>query len=142
MNHSNQISTCVHLKNIQNNIQWSTDGCYLLSSNLTHSICSCNRLSTFAILTDFRKIFEKVCLIYFIEKFMFEFFFIVVNNKRTWKSIINYIKNWKCSINYLLNINDYCVNNKVIIKLVLDYDYLEGWSSLRGICIVVKGNSQ
>ncbi|CAF1306566.1 unnamed protein product [Rotaria sordida] len=60
LNNSNQISTCVYLKNIKkNDIQWSTDGCYLLSSNLTHSICSCNHLSTFAVLMNAQNIFEK-----------------------------------------------------------------------------------
>ncbi|CAF1549584.1 unnamed protein product [Rotaria sp. Silwood1] len=61
LNNSNQISTCVYLKNMTNtsDIQWSTDGCYLLSSNLTHSICSCNHSSTFAVLINVRHIFEK-----------------------------------------------------------------------------------
>ncbi|CAF1294791.1 unnamed protein product [Adineta steineri] len=61
LNISNQISTCVYLKHIPNSdSQWSTDGCYLLSSNITHSICSCNHLSTFAVLINFQEIIGKL----------------------------------------------------------------------------------
>ncbi|UJR09628.1 hypothetical protein I4U23_013862 [Adineta vaga] len=59
LNNSNQISTCAYLKHIDNTFQWSTDGCYLLSSNSTHSICSCNHLSIFAILKNFQTSFTK-----------------------------------------------------------------------------------
>jgi hypothetical protein len=61
MNNSNQISTCVYLKNDWES-QWSIDGCYLLSSNSTHSICSCNHLSTFAVLMDFKELTMKIHL--------------------------------------------------------------------------------
>ncbi|CAF1110908.1 unnamed protein product, partial [Adineta ricciae] len=53
LNDSNLISTCVALKQMKDKVQWSTDGCYLLSSNLTHSICSCDHLSTFAVFKNF-----------------------------------------------------------------------------------------
>jgi len=43
---------------VRNDVQWSTDGCQLLTTNLTHSLCSCNHLSTFALFMDF----PKVCL--------------------------------------------------------------------------------
>ncbi|CAF1281408.1 unnamed protein product [Rotaria sp. Silwood1] len=56
LNQSNQIPLCVHLKNIQHDhAQWTTDGCRLLLTNLTHSICSCNQLSTFALFMDYQK---------------------------------------------------------------------------------------
>lgn len=31
---------------------WNSDGCKLMASNRTHSICGCNQLNTFALLTD------------------------------------------------------------------------------------------
>ncbi|CAF4302769.1 unnamed protein product [Rotaria sp. Silwood2] len=56
LNRSNQIPICAHLKNFQqDHVQWSTDGCRLLSTNLTHSICSCNQLSTFALFMGYQK---------------------------------------------------------------------------------------
>jgi hypothetical protein len=30
-------------------VQWSTDGCRLVTTNATHSTCSCNHLTTFAL---------------------------------------------------------------------------------------------
>ncbi|CAM4872882.1 unnamed protein product [Rotaria socialis] len=61
LNNSDQMPTCVYLKNIDNasTFQWRTDGCYLLSANFTHSICSCNHLSAFAVLMDVQQTFEK-----------------------------------------------------------------------------------
>ncbi|CAF0770589.1 unnamed protein product [Rotaria sordida] len=56
LNQSNQIPVCVHLKNFpKDHVQWSTDGCQLLSTNLTHSICSCNQLSTFALFMNYQQ---------------------------------------------------------------------------------------
>ncbi|CAF1118189.1 unnamed protein product [Adineta steineri] len=50
LNKSNQIPICVYLKNFEDNkVQWSTDGCQLLSTNLTHTICSCKYQSTYAL---------------------------------------------------------------------------------------------
>jgi hypothetical protein len=53
LNNTNQIPTCVSLKN---QLQWSTGGCQLLETNFTHSTCSCEHLSTFALLMDFPKV--------------------------------------------------------------------------------------
>lgn len=50
---------------LNSDVQWSTDGCQLLSTNLTHSLCSCNHLSTFALFTDFPKVTDLRILIYF-----------------------------------------------------------------------------
>jgi len=56
LNKTNQIPICVYLNN---NIQWNTDGCQLLSTNLTHSICSCNHFNTFALFMNIQKVFLK-----------------------------------------------------------------------------------
>jgi len=63
LNNSNQISTCVYWDK-----QWSTDGCYLISSNSTHSICSYNHLSTFAVLMNFQKVKIYINRLSFISK--------------------------------------------------------------------------
>ncbi|CAF1553969.1 unnamed protein product [Rotaria magnacalcarata] len=66
LNQSNQIPVCVHLKPVQkNNLQWSTDGCQLLSTNLTHSTCSCHQFSTFALLINYQKKSDENNLLFF-----------------------------------------------------------------------------
>ncbi|KAI4895561.1 hypothetical protein NFI96_017191, partial [Prochilodus magdalenae] len=40
------ILSCVYW----DNTRWTMDGCYLLLSNSTHSVCSCDHLSTFALI--------------------------------------------------------------------------------------------
>ncbi|KAK7090523.1 hypothetical protein V1264_010307 [Littorina saxatilis] len=44
---------CVHWK--FHSGAWSEDGCWLLEHNLTHTTCTCNHLSTFAVLVTFTK---------------------------------------------------------------------------------------
>jgi hypothetical protein len=39
---------------------WNTDGCYLVASNSTHSICSCEQVSTLAVLRNFQKSTMKI----------------------------------------------------------------------------------
>ncbi len=53
LNNTNQIPICVSLKN---HFQWNSDGCQLLATNFTHSICSCQHLSTMALRMDFPKV--------------------------------------------------------------------------------------
>jgi hypothetical protein len=55
LNTSTQISTCVSMKNV-----WSTDGCYLVTSNSTHSICSCEHVSTLAVLSNYQTLTMKI----------------------------------------------------------------------------------
>ena len=52
-NQSNQISTCA---NLNEQMQWTTDACQLIATNLTHSICSCREWTTVALLMDFSKV--------------------------------------------------------------------------------------
>ncbi|CAF1267055.1 unnamed protein product [Adineta ricciae] len=59
LNASDRIPTCAYLKTFENVVQWATDGCQLVSTNSTHSICLCNHLSTFALLTNFEKSISK-----------------------------------------------------------------------------------
>jgi hypothetical protein len=53
LNNTKQISTCVSLKN---QYQWNSDGCQLLATNFTHSICSCQYSTIVALLADSPKV--------------------------------------------------------------------------------------
>ena len=46
------ISYADWLSSDRSQLHWSTDGCRLISTNATHSTCSCNHLTTFALRTD------------------------------------------------------------------------------------------
>ncbi|XP_036597063.1 adhesion G protein-coupled receptor E3-like isoform X1 [Trichosurus vulpecula] len=45
-----QYTLCVYWKSTEEGAGWSTEGCSLLKTNDTHTSCSCNHLSTFAVL--------------------------------------------------------------------------------------------
>jgi latrophilin 1 len=40
--------------------EWKTDGCSIKATNQTHTICSCNHLTHFAVLMDIHGVYEKV----------------------------------------------------------------------------------
>ena len=42
--------------------EWKQDGCKTIKTNKTHTICSCNHLTHFAVLMDIHGVYEKVCL--------------------------------------------------------------------------------
>ncbi|XP_027706834.1 adhesion G protein-coupled receptor E3-like [Vombatus ursinus] len=44
---------CVYWKSTHEGASWSTEGCYLLKTNDTHTSCNCSHLSTFALLMAF-----------------------------------------------------------------------------------------
>jgi latrophilin 3 len=41
--------------------EWKQDGCHMIKTNKTHTTCSCNHLTHFAVLMDIHGIYEKVC---------------------------------------------------------------------------------
>lgn len=46
---------CVYWnRNLNSSERWLSDGCSVLSNNATHTICSCNHLTSFAILVNHR----------------------------------------------------------------------------------------
>ncbi|XP_065729895.1 adhesion G protein-coupled receptor E3 [Phocoena phocoena] len=44
---------CVYWKGTKEGGHWSTEGCFLIQANKTHSICNCTHLSSFAVLMAF-----------------------------------------------------------------------------------------
>ena len=52
------ISYADWLSSDRSQVQWSTDGCRLIATNATHSSCSCNHLTTFALRVETIKVGE------------------------------------------------------------------------------------
>jgi len=42
--------------------EWSSDGCWLLEHNKSHTLCNCNHLTSFALLMDINS--DKLCAVY------------------------------------------------------------------------------
>ncbi|XP_039369603.1 adhesion G protein-coupled receptor E3-like [Mauremys reevesii] len=53
---------CVHWKFIAGNVTWAEDGCAVLHTNSTHTICSCDHLSSFALLMGLTGVEESTPL--------------------------------------------------------------------------------
>ena len=68
LNNTNQSPTCVSLKN---HVQWDSDGCQLLSTNSTHSTCSCPHANVLALRMDFPKVWPSCIFGYDIRNFSF-----------------------------------------------------------------------
>ena len=100
---------------IRDNIQWSTDGCQLLSTNLTHSICLFNHLNTFALFMNN----EQVCLRFIIE-FKDNSCFYLVEYKVRRISFIIYVKNWMSHSDYLSFIDNYYTSSYAVIILYIE----------------------
>ncbi|XP_066516636.1 adhesion G protein-coupled receptor E3-like [Hoplias malabaricus] len=52
--HQHEVSESKPLCVSWNNTKWTEDGCELLHSNINHSVCSCDHLSTFALIMQTR----------------------------------------------------------------------------------------
>lgn len=52
-NNTDQMSTCV---NLNEHLQWTSEGCRLLATNTTHSTCSCHEWTTVGLVMDFSKV--------------------------------------------------------------------------------------
>ncbi|XP_067427307.1 adhesion G protein-coupled receptor E5 isoform X3 [Thunnus thynnus] len=56
---SNKNHTCVFWNSSEHGGSWSAEGCSVVESNLTHTVCSCNHLSSFAVLMALYDIEEQ-----------------------------------------------------------------------------------
>ena len=52
-NTTEQISTCANLNEL---MQWTSDGCQLIATNFTHSTCSCQDWTTVGLVMEFSKV--------------------------------------------------------------------------------------
>ncbi|XP_042250138.1 putative adhesion G protein-coupled receptor E4P isoform X2 [Thunnus maccoyii] len=55
----NKNHTCVFWNSSEHGGSWSAEGCSVVESNLTHTVCSCNHLSSFAVLMALYDIEEQ-----------------------------------------------------------------------------------